>query len=403
VLTGLCVLILGGAAGCKKKDDALDFDRPLPPGAYALRRLVDPEMFPDLAAGCPTDDVSRSLLVTAIDRSLDYLAHPSSETYYPLQGITHAQAVDSLMAFRSLLLAVQPPQELAQQILDRFDVYQSVGCDDRGAVLFTGYYTPIFEGSLEPTGQYRYPLYRLPSDLVKNGEGLCIGRRLDDGRVVPYPARRELETSGQLAGLELVYLKDKFDAYICHVQGSARFRLPDGREFEVGYAGKNAGEYQSVGRLLLADEKIKPEEYSLDAIRRYFREHPGEVDPYCQQNESFIFFQESSGGPFGSLGAPVTPYRSLATDKSVFPRGCLTYVDTTVPVREGPHLIGRPFRAFMLDQDTGGAIRAAGRADIYLGIGDEAGRIAGWTAGVGKLYYLFLKAGAAEPGAAPLP
>ena len=160
---------------------------------------------------------------------------------------------DSLTAFRALLLAAQSPQELAQQILDRFDVYQSVGCDDRGSVLFTGYYTPIFEGSLEPSAAYRWPLYRLPPDLVKDGEGLCIGRRLSDGRVVPYPTRRELETSGELAGLELVYLKDKFDAYICHVQGSARFRLPDGSEFEVGYAGKNAGEYQSVGRLLLAD------------------------------------------------------------------------------------------------------------------------------------------------------
>jgi membrane-bound lytic murein transglycosylase A len=46
----------------------------------------------------------------------------------------------------------------------------------------------------------------------------------------------------------------------------------------------------------------------------------------------------------------------------------------------------------MLDQDTGGAIRTAGRADIYLGVGPNAERLAGSTKVEGQLYYLFLKA-----------
>jgi membrane-bound lytic murein transglycosylase A len=50
----------------------------------------------------------------------------------------------------------------------------------------------------------------------------------------------------------------------------------------------------------------------------------------------------------------------------------------------------------MLDQDTGGAIRAPGRADIYVGVGDAAGRIAGATYAEGRLYYLFLKPGRAS-------
>jgi membrane-bound lytic murein transglycosylase A len=45
----------------------------------------------------------------------------------------------------------------------------------------------------------------------------------------------------------------------------------------------------------------------------------------------------------------------------------------------------------MLDQDTGGAIRAAGRCDVYMGVGDKAGELAGQTYQEGKLYYLFLK------------
>jgi membrane-bound lytic murein transglycosylase A len=48
---------------------------------------------------------------------------------------------------------------------------------------------------------------------------------------------------------------------------------------------------------------------------------------------------------------------------------------------------------FLFDQDTGGAIRTAGRADIYLGIGPEAEELAGRTRVEGQLYYLFLASG----------
>jgi membrane-bound lytic murein transglycosylase A len=46
---------------------------------------------------------------------------------------------------------------------------------------------------------------------------------------------------------------------------------------------------------------------------------------------------------------------------------------------------------FALDQDTGGAIRAAGRCDVYMGVGDNASELAGGTYREGRLYYLFIK------------
>ena len=46
---------------------------------------------------------------------------------------------------------------------------------------------------------------------------------------------------------------------------------------------------------------------------------------------------------------------------------------------------------FMLDQDTGGAIRAAGRTDLYTGVGDEAEKLAGEQLSEGELYYLVVK------------
>jgi len=47
-----------------------------------------------------------------------------------------------------------------------------------------------------------------------------------------------------------------------------------------------------------------------------------------------------------------------------------------------------------LDQDAGGAIRAPGRCDVYMGQGETAGKLAGQTYQEGRLYYLFLKSDA---------
>jgi membrane-bound lytic murein transglycosylase A len=46
---------------------------------------------------------------------------------------------------------------------------------------------------------------------------------------------------------------------------------------------------------------------------------------------------------------------------------------------------------FALDQDTGGAIRAAGRCHVYMGVGDHVAELAGGTYREGRLYYLFIK------------
>jgi membrane-bound lytic murein transglycosylase A len=81
----------------------------------------------------------------------------------------------------------------------------------------------------------------------------------------------------------------------------------------------------------------------------------------------------------------VSPGRTIATDKTLFPRGAVAFV--TGPAHEP--IVNR----FQFDQDTGGAIRTAGRADLYLGVGPEAEEQAGQTKIEGQLYYLFLKEG----------
>ena len=123
----------------------------------------------------------------------------------------------------------------------------------------------------------------------------------------------------------------------------------------------------------------------------YFKRYASEVSKYIRRNPRFVFFQMSEGPPRGSLNEPVTSFRTIATDKSIYPRGCLAFMSATLPRLIGDQVQKRPFTGFMLDQDTGGAIRAPGKCDVYMGQGDMAGRMAGQVYQEGRLYYLFLK------------
>ena len=224
--------------------------------------------------------------------------------------------------------------------------------------------------------------------------GVILGWETAIGRLPQYPSRGAIEAGSLLAdrGLELAWLKDPIDSYLAHVNGSAFIRLPDASLFRLGYAGKNGRTYRSLGKALEAEGKIPEGQASLRAIREWAREAPAEeIDEFLHLNESFVFFTPIEGNPHGSLDVEVTAARSLATDKTLFPRGALVYV-AAPPLTAG----GAPVNRFFFDQDTGGAIRTAGRADIYLGIGDEAEELAGTIKTEGQLYYLFLKPGTYE-------
>jgi len=379
--------------GCEQPEQLMefplvDYNRPLPPGAQALRKITDPGRIPDFTRACSQPH----RLVEAIDRSLHYLAKPSSHEAYPCCGITHERVVASLESFRALLESGLAPAQMNAAIRHRFDVYESVGCDMQGTVLVTCYYTPIFNGSPVPTDTFRYPLYAKPPDLQKGPDG---------APTQPWPDRRTLETSGVLQGLELVYLADPFEAYVAQVQGSVKVRLPDGSIRTYGYTANNGHEYQSIRAMLVEDGKIG--RYAgLPEMIDYFNAHPDQVRAYTWRNPRYVFFAPiEDGRPRGCLNEPVTTGRTVATDKAIFPPAALGFLVTKLPVVRHGEIVFAPYRGFVLDQDAGGAIRAPGRCDLYLGVGDEAGELAGRAKNEGRLYYLFLKPAARlRPGEA---
>ena len=128
----------------------------------------------------------------------------------------------------------------------------------------------------------------------------------------------------------------------------------------------------------------------MPSLRRFFMDNPDELERYIQRNDRFIFFKDydSTDWPAGSLGFRVEGNRSLATDKEVYPPGAVVLVQSIGANRGGAV---PPIHQLVLDQDTGGAIRAPGRADLYFGIGPVAEEQAGVLAIEANLYYLFLK------------
>jgi membrane-bound lytic murein transglycosylase A len=383
-LSCAATLLLALALGCKTAAPAPDYWQPLPPGAPALLPLAPGEAHPDFSHQWN----ERAELLPVLERSIAWTKKPSSARFFPIEGVSHERALKSLERFRELLEQSRSGAEFAQRLDAEFRVYKSAGWNGTGGgVLFTAYCTPELEGSRTPDATYRYPLYGLPPDLVKGHDGEILGRASAEG-MQPYPTREAIEASALLEGqgLELAWLANPIDAYIAHVNGSAVVQLRDGTQLRLGYAGKNGRKYVSLGQELVKDKRITKEQLSLAGIREWARAHPGEVEGYLRRNESFVFFTPIDHPPHGSLDVPVTAWRSLATDKTLFPRGAITFVDT----RLGPNG-GAQVHQFLLDQDTGGAIRTAGRADMYLGQGSEAERIAGATRAEGQLYYLFVK------------
>jgi len=338
--------------------------------------------------GTPEQPGDRQALLKSIDHSLRYLATPTAAaTYqnYPIPGITLERVRRSLVRFRQLLLTSSSPEELQAAVNREFEIYQSVGHDDQGTVLFTGYFEPIYAASRIPSAEYRYPLYRLPTNF-------------NDWKT-PHPTRADLEgvdgfgENSPLNGLELVWLRDRLQAFLIHVQGSARLQLPDGSVMTVGYAGKTDYPYTSVGRELVKDGKLPLEGLTLPVLIDYFRQFPSELDQYLPRNQSFVFFRETNGAPAtGSLSVPVTAERSIATDKSLMPPGALALIQTRIPYPNAQgQLESRWVSRYVLDQDTGSAIKGPGRVDIFMGTGVLAGDRAGVIGGNGNLYYLLLK------------
>ena len=331
------------------------------------------------------DDLDYASLDLAIDRSINYYEGSGQKGVYRIADklIGAKQMKDSLIAFRKIIKNDASIEDKKNQIRQEFDICRAAGDDEHGGVLFTGYYEPLLEGSLTPTEKYKYPLYKPPPDLVMKAifKHETMISRMKNGEPVPYHTRREIDVEGVLKGrgLELLWVDDPIELFSLHIQGSGKIKLEDGRLLTVSYAQNNGRPFRVINNRTVKNFLKSKQEQELFEILSY--------------NERYIFFRFVDKEPIGSLGQPVTPDRSIATDPDYFPQGALAFIRLRKPLFDAEGNIKHrvPFSRFVLNQDKGSAIKGPGRVDLFCGFGENAQSTAGSLKEKGELFFLIKK------------
>jgi len=347
------------------------------------------------------DDLDGESLQLALDRSLNYYNGAGRDKTYHLGEMTFpaSHLRESLLTLRDILRQGVRGAELKKQLTEKFDIYQSAGTDGGGAVVFTGYFEPLLEGSLVRTEKYRYPLYRVPPDLINQRISRTETKisRLYNGESVPYYSRRDIDKNKILQGrsLELIWVDNPVDLFFLHIQGSGKIRLADGSFLTVSATSSNGRPFRSVARHMLDNGIIQNKDASYRNIKRLLKDKSDEeLYDILSYNERCIFFRFVEKDPIGALGEPVTPGRTIATDPQYFPEGAPAFIRLSKPVldKEGnltPRRIS--FSRFVFNQDKGSAIKGPGRVDLFCGFGAEGELMAGSLKETGELYFLIKK------------
>jgi membrane-bound lytic murein transglycosylase A len=229
----------------------------------------------------------------------------------------------------------------------------------RDPILMTAYYEPELAARTQPDARFRFPLYARPS-----GDA---------------PSRAEID-GGALAGrgLEIAWTDDPLGLFLLHVQGSGRLRFADGSVRPVVFAGTNGRPYVALARVLMDQGYLTRDEATVPGIRRVMATLPEDRQrALMQENPRYVFFQlgKKPGDPAGSMGIPLTPGRSIATDPGLLPPGRIGY------------LVTPSTRRFVVAQDAGAAIKGA-HVDLFVGPGAAAEAFAGSARDRGTLYLL---------------
>ncbi len=354
------------------------------------------------------DDMDSASLDRAINNQLAVMFEQDETSTVRLGEltITQGQLIETLQAFQKLLQKNLSQKEFNKKVSEEFLLYR-VGKGKNKKVLFTGYYRPVIPASPTPTPRYRFPIYQMPVKnfqmvlrqsgikLVGSNRGITRIRKTLSAKNWKNLTRKEIDIEGALnnQGLEVAWLENELERYFLHIQGSGVLKFPDGTLQGVRYQGSNNYSYNSIGKQMISDGVITTSEGSMQGIKKYFAKNPHNIPKYLNQNKRYIFFELSNEGAIGSGGGELVGGRSIATDKSIYPAGGLVFVKIRQPILDSNNKIKlwKPISRFVIDQDTGSAIRGKARADLYFGTGQKAGEKAGHYHEKGEAYYLIKK------------
>ena len=350
-----------------------------------------------------TDDLDQASLKKVILNQLKTMEFIDPSKTQPLGDlmVTNRWLKETLVSFLNLANENLPPNEFSQRLREEFIIHR-VGKGKHKKILFTGYYAPMMEASRVKTDKYRYPIYKLPEpssdpQLIGHSKKYRIRKSsAPDIQAWRKYTRKQIDGDGILTGrnLEIAWLSDDVDRFFLHIQGSGQLQFDDGTSMGAHFSGTNNYEFGGLGKRMIKDGVIDLAQGSMQGIKKYFKEHPEDIQKYFFHNKRYIFFKLSNKGkPRGSGGGELLGGRSIATDKKVYPAGGLAFVKLRKPILNKKNEIvqWKSFSRFMVDQDTGNAIRGKGRADFYFGMGDRAGAKAGHFHERGDVFYIVKK------------
>ncbi|HOX23007.1 MAG TPA: MltA domain-containing protein, partial [Elusimicrobiales bacterium] len=230
-------------SGCSLVEKAPKYGE-IPPDSALVQ--VSADQFPAF------DDLNdKEPLLRSLKESVGYFRNQSDKRAMYTIGDKRFSAehmVRSLEAFAKLYSQAETPEQLAKGLKKNFELYKSVGSDGKGKVVYSSYYEPILEASPVKTDKYKYPIYKRPPDLIQvsledfgQDKGQLYGR-VEKDKLVPYFSRKEIDIDKALTGrgLELAWFEHRFDIMDLHIEGSARLKFPDGKEYRARFAGSNS-------------------------------------------------------------------------------------------------------------------------------------------------------------------
>ncbi|HXQ45162.1 MAG TPA: MltA domain-containing protein [Caulobacteraceae bacterium] len=255
----------------------------------------------------------------------------------------------------------------ARAFLERAFTARRVG--DEG--LLTAYYMPEYEAREAPEPPFTAPVRARPS-------GLEALRPLGDRAAI------EADPPEQA----LAWMKPE-DLFFMQIQGSGLLDLPDGRRLKATFALSNGQPFVPIAPILRERGDLAPAGASGGGVHAWLAAHRGaEADAVMREDPRYVFFNVAADDgrePAGTAGTPLVAGRAIAVDAGLHDLGGAYWIDADAPTLSGAAL---GYQRLVMALDTGGAIKGAVRADLYLGRGEAAGDEAGRVRHALRLYEL---------------
>ena len=117
--------------------------------------------------------------------------------------------------------------------------------------------------------------------------------------------------------------------------------LPDGRVVRLVYAGRNGQPYTSIGKVIVSEGHDAARDDDAGAPEGLAARQPGAGPPHHAAQPVLHLFLRSAtdidpaDGPIGAASVPLTPLRSIAVDRTLWPYGLPFWIAADLPDGDG--------------------------------------------------------------------